>query len=384
MHLPKDKVKQLIKMMNSMSNSSIPAQKPIIEMFELAMDEKMLDYLLALGVHEYNVDGLKEVYISLYGEEGWEEHYEELKLMSFIHPKSNEERDSYELSPIFPGWVEFYTSGPANEKRKAILEKFMEFWGILKKLNHFPMRQFNDSRSIKKQKEGKPPRFSINVSTGSKEVVLEKPLTSMQEVYTKGDVYKLLEKNRNEIAVGNCFCRSHKMYSKNEECENEIPLQSCMVLGAIANQLVNNGVAKPLSFEEAVELLEEFEKKGCIHTAYHYKNNADYEEIVICNCCKDCCLMYSGVLEGGLSKLYARSFYIPEMLDENKCVGCNLCGKYCPTEATYYDKNKKELIFDASNCIGCGQCVNQCKFEVRKMVPYQRDVFVKTKKKGIK
>ena len=84
-----------------MSNSSIPAQKPIIEMFELAMDEKMLDYLLALGVHEYNVDGLKEVYISLYGEEGWEEHYEEIKLMSFIHPKSNEERDSYELSPIF-------------------------------------------------------------------------------------------------------------------------------------------------------------------------------------------------------------------------------------------------------------------------------------------
>ena len=51
----------------------------------------------------------------MYGDNGWNEHLEELKLMSFIHPKNNEERHLYELSPIFPGWVEFYTCGPANE-----------------------------------------------------------------------------------------------------------------------------------------------------------------------------------------------------------------------------------------------------------------------------
>ena len=48
------KVKELIGMMNSMSNSSIPAQKPIIEMFNLAMDEKMLDYLIEMNTKSYS------------------------------------------------------------------------------------------------------------------------------------------------------------------------------------------------------------------------------------------------------------------------------------------------------------------------------------------
>ena len=42
----------------------------------------------------------------------------------------------------------------------------------------------------------------------------------------------------------------------------------------------------------------------------------------------------------------------------------------------------KAKIFE-DRCIGCGQCVNQCKFDVRKMVKDERDVFVKTRKKVI-
>ena len=44
-----------------------------------------------------------------------------------------------------------------------------------------------------------------------------------------------------------------------------------------------------------------------------------------------------------------------------------------------YDAMPEDKVFSA--CIGCGQCVNKCKFDVREMVPDQRDVFVKTKKK---
>ena len=49
--LPEKKVLQLIDMMNSMSSANIPAKKPILEMFDLAMDEKTLDYLIAMGTH---------------------------------------------------------------------------------------------------------------------------------------------------------------------------------------------------------------------------------------------------------------------------------------------------------------------------------------------
>ena len=92
--------------------------------------------------------------------------------------------------------------------------------------------------------------------------------------------------------------------------------------------------------------------------------------------------MYKGYQQGEFSMLYMRSSYVPELIDENRCVGCNMCAKYCPTDATYYDKEKKKLVFDYEKCIGCGQCVSQCHFDVRKMVADQRDVFVKSKKKG--
>ena len=69
------------------------------------------------------------------------------------------------------------------------------------------------------------------------------------------------------------------------------------------------------------------------------------------------------------------------MIDETRCVGCGRCDKVCPTGATFYDKKAKKLVFEYDKCIGCGQCVYQCKFDVRKMVDDQRDVFVKTKKK---
>ena len=44
MALPEKRLKELINLMNSKSTASIPAAKPIIEMFNMAMDEKTMEY----------------------------------------------------------------------------------------------------------------------------------------------------------------------------------------------------------------------------------------------------------------------------------------------------------------------------------------------------
>lgn len=383
MRIPEKKVKELIALMNSMSTASIPAQRPIIEMFNIAMDEQMVDYLLKLGTKHYTVEGLKKVYEEMYGcnEESWTLFYKELMEMSFVHPKSNQERHLYHVSPIFPGWVEFATGGPLNEKREAILDKFMEFWGILKTVNIAPVRFIKNMRGVKKVERGDSPRVSTYVSKG-REINLNQALTSEQVVFPAGDIYKLLEKNKDEIAVMNCFCRQHKAIHEGGSCDFDLPLEGCVSLGAVSRQLVENGVARHVPYEEALALMDEFQRKGAIHTTFHYGNDAkNQEELIICNCCIDCCLLYKGYREGGLSNIFTRSYYSPKMIDINKCVGCNICGKYCPTEATYYDRQAKKLIFDYQKCIGCGQCVNQCKFNVREMIKDERPVFVKTKKR---
>lgn len=378
--LPVKKVKQLIKNMNSMSESSIALLKPIIEMFNIAMDEKMLDYLLRLGVNEYTIDELKSIYIDMY-KEGWEEFKKELFTKCFVHPSSNEKSEMYELSAIFPGWVELYTCGELDENRAAVTEKFMEFWTVLKVANIAPVRAIMNLKGDA-EKDKKVPKTSIYPVTGSREIVLDKPLESKQVTLIKNDVYEILRKHKDSIGVGHCFCRTHKKISKNEDCDLGIPNEACLAVGPIANQIISNGSGRKLTLEEASELLEDFEKKGCIHTAFHYKNNANLDEIVICNCCKDCCLLYKGYQEGELSLIHTRSSYVPKVIDETKCVGCNLCARYCPTDATYYNKDKHKLIFHYDKCIGCGQCVSQCHFDVREMVPDLRDVFVKAKKRG--
>ena len=380
--LPKDKVEQLIGMMNSITSVAIPPQPPIIELFDLAMDEKMLDYLLKVGTSVHTLDELKQIYLATFsdGEEGWNKHWDEVMLRGFIHQESHEERDKFILTPIFPGWIEFFTLGPRDSQRDAVIEKFMEFWKQLTIMNKFPFRQLSDGKMKKQMKEGMAPRFTVYPSEKyGKEITLNRELTSKQEVHTKKSMYHILEKHKDELCVGNCLCRSHKKISTGDDCGYDVPLQSCMMVGAIADNLVKNGSARKLTFEEAVALLEEFDEKGCVHTSFHYKNDANLEAFAICNCCTDCCINYGDFKKGALSKVYTRSFYKPVMVDESACVGCDICGKYCPTAATYYDKTKKKLVFNYENCVGCGQCVTQCKFNVRKMVEDERDVFVKSR-----
>lgn len=78
-----------------------------------------------------------------------------------------------------------------------------------------------------------------------------------------------------------------------------------------------------------------------------------------------------------------------------KCVGCGLCGAYCPSQCIHIytaegDDNKKiveRYEVDILRCIFCGFCVEACPFgaislsEHYEYSNYSRDVFYMTKEK---
>jgi NADH-quinone oxidoreductase subunit F len=49
-------------------------------------------------------------------------------------------------------------------------------------------------------------------------------------------------------------------------------------------------------------------------------------------------------------------------IDPEKCTGCGLCVKVCPTQATSGEKKKAHTI-DNNKCTRCGACIESCKFD---------------------
>lgn len=401
----KEKAVQLGKLMNTKSTFSVPLIKVILECFEIAFTETDIDRLLMAGEGEYTKEELRQLWGL--GAADFEEYFNNIMVTGALWPRRT--AGLYELAPIFPGWIEIYASGPENETRRQLIKKFSEFENVLKMLNIPPVRAYmnhvnqsyvssnpgrmstivtgtlpdcGNAASYKELATSDDKSSGNKVSGGPVTIKVGSRIDAENAVMQAGDLYPMLLKHDGHISVMNCFCRMMKKLD-GRSCNYDIPVEGCIAVGRMSDMLVDNGVSRAISYDEAVALMRSMEKKGCIHTVYHYGITSAEDELIICNCCTDCCFLYNSYREGALSQLIIKAYYRPELVDKNQCVGCNQCGRYCPTMATYYDKAKKKLIFDIDRCIGCGQCVTQCVRPVRIMVRDERNVFVKTlKKKG--
>lgn len=121
------KAVELGKLMNSKSKLSVPLVKCIIECFEIVFDEQDIDYMLLMKDGYYSRDELKELW-QLDGE-AFEKVFTSIRDKGGIWESRQE--GVYDITPIFPGWVELYASGPLNDKRRRLLIKFAEFENFL-------------------------------------------------------------------------------------------------------------------------------------------------------------------------------------------------------------------------------------------------------------
>lgn len=50
------------------------------------------------------------------------------------------------------------------------------------------------------------------------------------------------------------------------------------------------------------------------------------------------------------------------LVDQDKCVGCRTCAKYCNQSAISFNEDKKAAISD-DLCVGCGRCIATCNYD---------------------
>ncbi|MCX6138222.1 MAG: 4Fe-4S binding protein [Ignavibacteriales bacterium] len=150
--------------------------------------------------------------------------------------------------------------------------------------------------------------------------------------------------------VRECICRKQQ-HLLGKDCHH--PLETCIVLGPVKNAFDRSKVDRAISKEEALQILQQTEEAGLVHSSGNYRDGHDY----ICNCCTCCCGIMRGIAEYGIVSAIAHSdFHIA--VDEDLCNACEACLSRCQFNALSIPESV--IAADLRRCVGCGLCVLVC------------------------
>jgi ferredoxin len=182
------------------------------------------------------------------------------------------------------------------------------------------------------------------------------------------NVAKVLEE-QTEFCVTVCPCRHRKnLDPASPNCKYST--ETCLHFGPLARYIVENGLGRSITLQEARNILKQAAEDGLVHGVSNWLKGVD----TICNCCKCCCMWFESfhVLKHDKS-MDASNFILSA--NPKTCTACGLCVKRCPMEALSLQespqaKNKKGKVSElqADRCIGCGVCAYKCPSHSLKLV----------------
>jgi ferredoxin len=193
------------------------------------------------------------------------------------------------------------------------------------------------------------------------------PVTSSITAY--GDARKIIEE-ASYRAVTLCYCR-HKKEHMGKTCRKGAPVESlCMVFGQAARFLVRRGFAQERDQASMLAALEQARALGLTHVTDNVREKPSF----ICNCCRCCCELMTGVQDGFADGI-AKTPFIAEV----DAIHCNYCGDCLATcnvkcigladGARARPKDERYAEVDAAVCLGCGACIGACERDAIRLVP---------------
>ena len=163
---------------------------------------------------------------------------------------------------------------------------------------------------------------------------------------------EVIKKSR-RMAVKPCLCRLAMEKKNKKQCGH--PVEGyCMGFDEAADAVIASGLGKEKTKEEMLEILKECRDRGLVQQV----SNAN-RPLVICNCCKDCCILLNSLARGERS-LSKPSRFVAKI--EKECRKCQVCIENCPMDALVMTVTGALVLTD--KCIGCGLCAAKCPFGV--------------------
>ena len=243
------------------------------------------------------------------------------------------EMTSYTGPPFVPGIFEYqFMRGTSTDRDKK-----------LAKLIHNYKRAFNAARGPVVE-----PYPTMRVIT------VDRVIKAGNQIHTYDQVASYIDKYE-PLAVSTCYCRHQaKLMDDVDYCGK--PTEVCMMFGTGAQFVMDRGMGKKVSKEDALEILRQSEEAGLVHCSSN-RQEIDF----LCNCCSCHCVILQQALSHPKPGLAVSSGFRP-VWDAEECTACETCIERCPIEALTMGENEVPEV-DLDRCIGCGVCATGCPSE---------------------
>jgi ferredoxin len=269
--------------------------------------------------------------------------------------------------------MEYRLLPPVADTFEYSLVKFDRPFEQKKKLAKIYDKMFDEATEMTQSNyEGLKPIFKDNMPIFARIIPVERELSVPQEkILPLHEASKIIDEQET-ISLSECPCKLQRALVE-EPCKIASDINRCIHFGNIGRYFIEHNLGKQISREEAKKVLKAAEADGLVHKTFHDDFDLEQSENAICNCCKDCCILFQSYYRGTFP-FHTLTSYITE-LDENICKGCGTCVEKCPIEALSLINRKSQ--HDENKCIGCGVCTTQCPEGARSLKQTaQREIYL--------
>lgn len=158
-----------------------------------------------------------------------------------------------------------------------------------------------------------------------------------------------------KIGLAHCPCRVSARVLGRRDCQHS--LEVCIKYDEMAEFVIARGLAREISKDEAMHILEDCEKEGLVHMVDNAQGGIKHT----CNCCGHYCWNVGIIRRRKIPRDTLMAVYFTRKTDRDECIGCGACEEICPVDAVKLVDDKAEV--DQDWCIGCGVCAVSCPSE---------------------
>jgi electron transport complex protein RnfB len=211
--------------------------------------------------------------------------------------------------------------------------------------------------------------FGLELATSTlpkmRVIPVEKSVKIEHNIATYDEMREIIRKAGDHIAIQECFCRK-VADMKNKSCNVTERREVCMSLGDLAELYVEEGWARKIDQQEALEIVSKNEEEGLVLMPAN-----EQEPNFMCACCSDCCGMFMMMKNFPKPAEVVGSNYYAQV-DPELCKGCGTCITRCPIDAVI--KIDSVSSVNLKRCIGCGLCVPTCPENAMLLIAKEKEV----------